>query len=76
MEVELSEDRLRDLSDKIQRYFRDEHDESMGELKTSLIIEFFIKELGPHIYNQAINDAHAFIQDKLIDLEGSLYISE
>jgi uncharacterized protein (DUF2164 family) len=76
MKIELNEDRLRDLSERVQIYFRDEHDESMGELKTSLIIDFFIKELGPHIYNQAINDAHAFIQDKLIDLEGSLYISE
>ena len=76
MKIELNEDRLRDLSERVQIYFRDEHDEPMGELKTSLIIDFFIKELGPHIYNQAINDAHAFIQDKLIDLEGSLYISK
>ena len=76
MAIELNEDRLRTLSEKVQVYFREEHDESVGELKATLIIDFFMKELGPHIYNQAISDAHAFIQDKLIDLEGSIYIPE
>ncbi len=76
MEIKLKEDRLRTLSEKVQAYFRKEHDESIGELKAELIIGFFIKELGPQIYNQALNDAHAFIQDKLIDLEGTLYVPE
>lgn len=35
-----------------------------------------MKELGPQIYNQALKDAQAFIQDKLIDLERTLSIPE
>ncbi len=35
-----------------------------------------MKQLGPPVYNQAIRDAHGFIQDKLIDLEGELYEPE
>lgn len=76
MEIELDKKRLKVLREKAQIYFRDEHDESIGDLKADLLVEFFIKEIGPHIYNQAINDASAFIQDKLIDLEGALYVPE
>lgn len=76
MKITLNDERLKTLSEKVQVYFRNEHDESIGELKAELIVEFFVKELGPQIYNQALNDAHAFIQDKLIDLEGTLYVPE
>lgn len=76
MEIKLAEDRIRLLTEKTQIYFRNEHDESLGELKANMIVEFFIKEIGPQIYNQAINDAYAFIQDKLIDLESTLYAPE
>jgi len=76
MEIKLTEDRLKILSEKIQVYFRDEYEEAIGTLKADLILEFFIKELGPKIYNQAIDDAYAFMQDKLIDLEGTLYAPE
>lgn len=48
----------------------------MGELKADLILDFFVRELGPQIYNQAVEDAHAFIQDKLIDLEPTLCVPE
>lgn len=76
MEIKITEERLKVLSEKVQIYFRDEHELTIGSLKSDMILDFFIKELGPQIYNQAIDDAYAFIQDKLIDLEGTLYIPE
>lgn len=76
MEIKLKVDRLKTLSEKVQVYFRDEHDDSIGDLKASLLIDFFIDELGAEIYNQAISDAQGFLQDKLIDLEQILYVPE
>ena len=76
MQIELKEDRRKVLTEKVQAYFQNELEEPIGLLKADLIIDFFMKELGPQIYNQALDDAHAFIQDKLIDLEGTLYILE
>ena len=40
------------------------------------ILDFFVKQLGPPAYNQAIKDAHAFIEDKLVDLEDEFYEPE
>ncbi|WP_020678374.1 DUF2164 domain-containing protein [Geopsychrobacter electrodiphilus] len=76
MKIKLDAGRIKVLTEKTQVYFRNEHDESIGELKANMIMEFFIRELGPQIYNQAIADAYAFIQDKIIDLEGTLYVPE
>ena len=76
MEIKISEERLKLMAEQVQSYFRTEHEDSIGDLKAEMIVEFFIKSLGPQIYNQAIDDAHAFIQDKLLDLEGILYIPE
>jgi len=62
-----SEDELTDL---------EKLDQEIGDLGAELLIDFFVKELGPAVYNQAISDAQAFFQDKLVDLEVQLYEEE
>jgi uncharacterized protein (DUF2164 family) len=76
MRIKLSDERRKSLLEVVQAYFRDQHDDDIGELKASLILDFFVKQLGPAVYNQAIKDAHAFLQDKLVDLEGEFYEPE
>jgi len=76
MRIKLSDERRKSLLKVVQAYFRDQHDDDIGELKASLILDFFVKQLGPAVYNQAIKDAHAFLQDKLVDLEGEFYEPE
>jgi uncharacterized protein (DUF2164 family) len=76
MDIKLDDEKVKLLIDKTQIYMRDEFDESIGELKAGFLIEFFVKEIGPQIYNQAISDAYSFMQDKLIDLESTLYAPE
>ena len=76
MRFKLSDQRRQDLVKAVQAYFRDQHDDDIGELKASLILDFFVKRLGPSVYNQAIKDVHAFIHDKLVDLEGEFYEPE
>ena len=76
MEIKLSDGRKKEMIQEVQSYFRNEHDEMIGDLKAEMFVEFFIEKLGPKIYNQAIEDANQFIHEKLIDMEGILYIQE
>lgn len=76
MSIKLSDERRVILIAAIQTYFRDELDDEVGELKAGLVLDFFVKHLGPPLYNQAIRDAHGFIQAKLADLEGDFYEPE
>jgi uncharacterized protein (DUF2164 family) len=76
MDIKLNEARLKAITKDVQTYFRNEHDETIGTLKAEMLIEFFIKRLGPQIYNQAIDDANTFIHDKLIDLDATLFVPD
>lgn len=76
MRIELSDERKAQLVSAIQVYFADNLDREIGDLGAELLLEFFVKELGPPVYNQAIRDAHDFLQDKLVDLTGDFYEPE
>ena len=58
------------------RLFREKLDQEIGPLAAELLLEFFVRELGPSIYNQAVKDAQAFVQDKVMDLDGVLFQPE
>ena len=73
MRIKLTEERRRDLIAEIRAWYDEQMEEDIGDLKARLILDFFVESLGPQVYNQAVKDAAAFMQDKLIDLEGELY---
>lgn len=60
----------------LRRYFVEELDHEIGDLKAQLLLEYIVKEIGPSIYNTAIGDAQAFMRDRLTDLEGVCYVPE
>lgn len=76
MRVNLSEERRRDLVQSFQSFCRAEFDDEVSDLKAERILEYFVERLGPPVYNQAIRDAHGFLQEKLQDLEGEFYEPE
>jgi uncharacterized protein (DUF2164 family) len=53
----------------LQQYFREERDEEIGDLAAELLLDFMVKQVGPFVYNQAINDAQFIINQKTALLE-------
>jgi uncharacterized protein (DUF2164 family) len=74
--IELSKQVRVEAIASIQRYFRDEMPEPIGELPAGLLLNFFIEEIGPAIYNKAIADAQARLAGRVSDLNGELYADE
>ncbi|MEZ4650187.1 MAG: DUF2164 domain-containing protein [Candidatus Eisenbacteria bacterium] len=68
-EIKLDKERKDRLVREIRSYLADNHDEDVGDLKATLLLDFFLERLGPTIYNQALRHAQAFFQEKAIDLE-------
>ena len=60
----------------IKRYFEEHMDDEVGDLKAKLLLDFFLEEIGPAVYNRAISDAQAVIQDRVHDLDGTCYHTE
>lgn len=57
----------------IKHFVLDTLDQEIGDLKAALILDYFLKEHGPTVYNQALADARAFVEEKAADLEGLGY---
>ena len=60
----------------IQRYFSENMPEPIGELPAGLLLNYFLEEIGPLIYNRAIADAQARMQEHVVDLNGQLFADE
>ena len=60
----------------IKRYFEEELDQDIGELKAALVLEFIMKEIAPSIHNGAIDGAQKFLQASVTDLDGACTVPE
>ena len=60
----------------IQRYFQENFSEPIGELPAGLLLNFFLEEIGPVVYNRAIADAQTRMQQRVSDLSGELFADE
>ena len=60
----------------LKRYFEENMPEPIGDLPAGQLLNFFVEEIGPAIYNQAIVDAQARLQQRVADLSGELYADE
>jgi uncharacterized protein (DUF2164 family) len=57
----------------LQRYFREEFEQEIGEMRAQFLLDYFLKEIAPFAYNQGVNDAEMYFRAKLEDLSGSCY---
>jgi uncharacterized protein (DUF2164 family) len=74
MTIEISKHVRTDAIASIQRYFQESMPEPLGDLPAGLLLNFFIEEIGPAIYNRAILDAQQRMQQRVSDLDGELYV--
>jgi uncharacterized protein (DUF2164 family) len=76
MTIELSREVRQQMIGSLRRYLAEEMNEEIGDLKASLLLDFFLKEIGPTVYNRAVTDAQTYLQGALADMEGSVYRPE
>jgi uncharacterized protein (DUF2164 family) len=76
MRIRLSPERRARLLAVIKRYFLEEFDETLSDFRAQALLDFFVSELGPPVYNQGVRDAARYVQDKLTDLDGEIYERE
>ncbi|HEY0264493.1 MAG TPA: DUF2164 domain-containing protein [Granulicella sp.] len=60
----------------LKRYFEENMPEPIGDLPAGLLLNFFLEEIGPAIYNQAVSDAATRMHQRAADLEGELFADE
>jgi uncharacterized protein (DUF2164 family) len=68
--ITLKKEIKKNLIEEIKRFFWNERDEELSDLAAEIILDFILNTIGPHIYNVGINDAYAFMSEKIDDLFG------
>ena len=76
MAIRIERETRQRMVESVRRYFQQELDEEIGDLKAGFLLDFFLAEIGPTVYNRAIADAQAWMLGRVEDLEGSLYEPE
>lgn len=70
MAIKLSDDARKRSLASIRRYFDEQLDQDIGDLKAALVLDFFLTEIGPTVHNAAIEHAQVYLRDRVADLDG------
>lgn len=71
--VNLTEEQKKKLMDEIHDFFHSEYGEDIGIIKQSNILDLFMEQLSPVIYNKALDDAMLWYKRQQDNLETDFY---
>lgn len=76
LKMKLPKEQKDQLIASIQQYFELERSETLGSIAAEQLLDFMIREIGPHVYNHAIHDARKTVLERMQTLEDELYALE
>ena len=68
----LSVEKRRKAIDEIIHFFDNERDEQIGNIAAEQVLNFFLEAVAPELYNQAIRETKAVLQNRLEELNYDL----
>ncbi len=69
MRIRLSRDQREVMIRSIRQFLDEELDHEVSRFQAEELLDFFVRELGAPVYNQAIQDARKFMLEKIEDLD-------
>jgi uncharacterized protein (DUF2164 family) len=69
MTIELPKDARARAIASIERYFRENMEEKIGNVAASGLLGYFLEEIGPLVYNQAVADVQERLQARIAELD-------
>lgn len=76
MTIEISkEDRAQAVA-SVERYFRENMEEKIGNMAANDLLVFFLEEVGPSIYNKGVSDAQERLQVRVSELDFEVHENE
>ena len=76
MSIELNKDARKQAVLSIERYFLDNMGEKIGNIQAAALLNFFVEEIGPCIYNQAVLEVQERLQTRIMELDIEVHEDE
>ena len=67
--IELDRDTRQQAVTSIERWFRENMDEPIGNVAAGGLLGFFLEEIGPSIYNRAVQDVQERLRTRIDELD-------
>lgn len=76
MAIELTKEARAQAVASIERYFRENMDEPIGNIAAAGLLAFMLEEIGPTVYNQAVLDVQERLQLRVSELDLEVHEDE
>ncbi len=76
MTIEISKQARQEAIASIERYFLENMDEKIGNISAGALLGYFLEELGPLVYNQAVADVQERLQVRVSELDIEVHEDE
>lgn len=76
MPIELSKEDRQHAVASIERYFRENMEEKIGNIAASGLLSFFLEEVGPSVYNKGVIDAQERTQSRVAEIDIEVHEDE
>lgn len=57
----------------IKRFVSEELDQEIGDLKADMVLDFFLREIGPSVYERAVEDAQKHMIARIEEMSGVVH---
>lgn len=68
MTTELSKQEIEAIVGSLRKYFREELEHEISEMRAKFLLDYVLKEIAPFAYNQGVKDAESYFRAKTEDL--------
>ncbi|MBQ7920083.1 MAG: DUF2164 family protein [Lachnospiraceae bacterium] len=73
LSVSLTDEQKKSIMNEIHNFFDEEYGEDIGIIKQQRIMELFMEQLAPMIYNKALDDAMVWYKRMQDNMEADYY---
>ena len=68
MAIQLSKPEIETIVPSLRKYFKEELELDLSEMRAKFVLDYFLKEIAPFAYNQGVKDAESHFRAKVEEL--------
>lgn len=76
MTIELSKEARQEATASLQKYFKENMEEEIGNLAAGALLGFILEEIGPCLYNKGVADAQERMLMRISELDSEVFEPE
>lgn len=76
MQIQIPDEARKRAISSIERYFAENMEERIGNVAAGALLGYFLEEIGPVVYNQAVTDVQERLQARVMEVDIELHADE